>query len=89
LRQEEAVGSRIISGLESELLGGKPVAAGIDPWFLFNVGCRLSVGAGAIRNNIAAFTDTAKYKRLARLKLESGLDAEQVGDFKSSTISPI
>lgn len=64
------------------------MAAGIDPWSLFNVGCRLSVGAGVTRYNIAAFTGTAKYKRLTRLKLESGLDADQVGDFKSSTVSP-
>lgn len=56
-------------------LGGKPVAAEIDPWFLFNVGLggreksaefwnRLE----ATRYSLVALTDTVKYKIFKELK---------------------
>jgi hypothetical protein len=56
-------------------LGGKPVSAEIDPWFLFNLGLGGPVKSGeffnrldATRYSLVALTDTVKYKIFKVLK---------------------
>ena len=56
-------------------LGGKPVAAEIDPWFLFNIGLGGREKAAefwkrmeATRYNLVTISDTLKYKIFKELK---------------------
>lgn len=73
-------------------LGGKPVSAEIDPWFLFNVGLGGPAQSAeffnrldATRYSLVALTDTVKYKIFKVLKEQDRLDPEQTEEFKSLT----
>jgi len=73
-------------------LGGKPVAAEIDPWFLFNVAlggreqaAEFWAGMETTRYSLVALSDTVKYKIFKELNEQNRLTPEQTKEFKSLT----